>query len=69
MKPALQAVVAKIRAGETPTVLEYGSLLREAGCDQAEARGLVTSYRNAIATDAEEELMALLQSFTLARNT
>ncbi len=69
MRPAAEVVVSRIRAGITPTVLEYGALLRESGCDQAEARRLVAQYQADIAErpNAENALMEQLRAFSLPR--
>lgn len=62
MKPALLAVVEKLRAGKRPTVLEYGYLLREAGFDQIEARGLYSAYARSMRASPEDEFAALMSS-------
>jgi hypothetical protein len=67
MKPACATVVAAIRSGRYPTVLEFGAMLQENGCSQAEARGLVLAYQGAVArrSSAEDQCMAALRSFAL----
>ena len=67
MKLALHTVVTKLRAGQLPSVMEYGAVLYEAGCDQAEARAMTAAYARDIAghSTAEDRLMAELMSFSL----
>jgi hypothetical protein len=67
MKPAALAVVAGLRAGVSPSVLQFAALLRENGDTPAEARPKVASYAEATAgeSSAEAQAIALLRSFSL----
>lgn len=76
MKPAVAAVVAKVRAdGSWPDLLTFASMLRTAGGTGAEVMSVTRSYRAALfsghwpdeltPTTAEDELLALLHAFSL----
>jgi hypothetical protein len=69
-KPALATVVTQLRAGRLPSALQYGALLREAGCDQAEARSMTAAYAKDLSghSSAEEEFMESLRAFSLGHD-
>lgn len=80
MRPELQALEAKVRAGgDWPDLEEYGLRMVAAGASGAEAIGATKRYRMALfhgwkaadqaadATSAADQFMALLQSFTIPK--
>ena len=76
MKPALHAIVAKVRASNSwPDLQVFSEMLLVSGATIQEAASLTRSYRTALfsgrwpdelSVSAEDEFMAAIRAFSLA---